>query len=62
MVAQVTAIRYKAQHKSPLSLPRGVESKFAMGSHIAQLVERPAKQMRRRFDSGCVLRTKKLTI
>ncbi len=27
MVAQVTAIRYKAQHKSPLSLPRGVKSK-----------------------------------
>lgn len=31
MVAQVTAIRYKAQLKSPLSLPRGVESKFCNG-------------------------------
>lgn len=28
MVAQVAAIRYKAQYKSPLSLPRGVESKI----------------------------------
>lgn len=33
---------------------------FAMGSHIAQLVERSAKQMRPRFESGCVLLTKKL--
>lgn len=31
MVAQVTAIRYKAQYKSPLSLPRGVESKIRNG-------------------------------
>lgn len=44
MVAQVTAIRYKAQHKSPLSLPRGVESKFCNGkpsSSIGQI--RPVK-------------------
>lgn len=31
MVAQVTAIRYKAQHKSSLSLPQGVESKLCNG-------------------------------
>ncbi len=36
MVAQVTAILYKAQNKSPLSLLRGVEYKFAMGSPVAQ--------------------------
>lgn len=32
MVAQVTAIRYKARHKnSPLSLPRGGYTKFRNG-------------------------------
>lgn len=40
MVAQVTAIRYKAQHKSPLSLPRGGHTKFCnVGSGMAELAD-----------------------
>lgn len=41
MVAQVTAMRDKAQHKSPLSLPRGGYTKFRNGkSHSSDWSER----------------------
>ena len=44
MVTQVTSIRYKAQHKSPLSLPRGVEYKTCNGKPSSSIGQsRPAK-------------------
>lgn len=47
MVAQVTAMRYKAQHKSPQSLPRGGHTKFCNGKPHSSVGRAPEVKTRR---------------
>ena len=60
MVAQVTAIRYKAQHKSPLSLPRGVKSKPCNGKPHSSVGRAVCKTDASPVRVRLWLRTKKL--